>query len=215
MTCGDKLTRTRNCLASDAKVNGLRVRRCMGAELGRGISRGRAINGAASDRPTVTEYAPGDFQLGPHQSTIFAATLTLLFAASMQAQTRVGLTQDVQGLLHVVHENVPAAVGDHAVSSNGTGQPGMYRVKPSIDVRDWGVDCTGTDDAAAILNSHTNVQDGISGQTIVIPTGCVLNLTSGQWQIYGNEGFKILGSSILSTKSPLVMYTQAARRPAA
>jgi hypothetical protein len=144
--------------------------------------------------------------VGSHQFPIFAATLTLLFATSMQAQRRVGLTKDVQGLLQVAHRNVPPAARDRAVSSDDTGELGLHRVEASIDVRDWGVDCTGKDDAAAILNSHTNVQDGISGHTIVIPTGCVLNLKSGQWQIYGNEGFKILGSSILSTKSPLVMY---------
>ena len=124
----------------------------------------------------------------------------------MQAHRHGDLTQDVQGVVQVAHGEVTAAAGYSAGSSSGNGQRDGYRPNSGIDVRDWGVDCTGTNDAAAILNSHTNVQDGISGQTITIPPGCILKLTSGQWQVYANEGWKILGSSILSSKSPLVMY---------
>ena len=143
--------------------------------------------------------------MGPHQSTIFTATLTLLFAASMQAQMQVDRIQNVRGVPQVAHGNVSAAAGDRAVSSDSTGQPGVYRDKHSIDVRDWGVDCTGINDAAAILNSHTNVQDGIKGQHIVIPNGCILTLSTDQWQIYANEGWFLEGVGILANQ-PIVRY---------
>jgi len=149
--------------------------------------------------------------VGPQQSTIFAATLTLIFAASMQAQRRIDLTQDVRGVPQVAHGNVSAAAGDRAVSSDSTGQMGMYRDKHSIDVRDWGVDCTGTRDAAAVLNSHTNVQNGISGQRISIPTGCIIKLTTDQWQIYGNEGWEVEGVGILAG-NPLIEYCGSSGR---
>ena len=139
--------------------------------------------------------------MGPYQSTVFAATLTLLFAASMQAQMQVDRTRSVQG----AHGDVPSAAGDRTASSDGTVEPGVYRDKHSVDVRDWGVDCIGIKDAAAILNSHTNVQDGISGQRISIPSGCIIKLTTDQWQIYGNEGWEVEGVGILARK-PLIEY---------
>src|SRR6476660_518265 len=125
-------------------------------------------------------------KVDPLQSTIFAAALILLCAASTQAQRHVDLAQDAQGVPQVAYRGVPAAPGYAAVSSSGAGQLSVYGAKPGIDVRDCGVDSTGTNDAAAILNSHTNVKDGISGQTITIPPGCILNLKSGQWQVYAN-----------------------------
>lgn len=67
------------------------------------------------------------------------------------------------------------------------------------------MDCSGATDPTTILNSHTNVQDGIAGQHIIIPPGCILKLTSDQWQIYGNEGWEIEGVGILSSK-PLIEY---------
>src|SRR5579862_1083987 len=119
----------------------------------------------------------------------------------MQAQMQVDKTQNVRGVPQVSHGNVSAA-GDRGISSNSDG---VYRDKHSIDVRDWGVDCTGTKDAAAILNSHTNVQDGITGQRISIPNGCIIKLTTDQWQIYANQGWEIEGVGILAGK-PLIQY---------
>lgn len=116
--------------------------------------------------------------LGSCQSTIFAATLTLLGTAALQAQNQVDRTQSAGG---------------------------AYQIKSAIDVRDWGVDCTGTKDAAANLNSHTNVQDGISGQHISIPSGCILKLITDQWQIYGSQGWEIEGVGILA-RNPLIEY---------
>src|SRR5579864_8984845 len=98
-----------------------------------------------------------------------------------------------------------------ALVSSGVGNPSVYQTKAVADVRDWGVDCTGATDPTAILNAHTNVQDGIAGQHIKIPPGCVLKLTSDQWQIYGNEGWEIEGVGILASK-PLIEYCGPAGR---
>ena len=145
--------------------------------------------------------------MGPHRSLIFAATLTLLFAASMQAQMQVDRTQNVRGVPQVAHGNVSAAARDRAVSSDSTGQAGVYRDKPSIDLRDWGVDCTGTNDATSIVNSYTNVQDNIEGQHILIPAGCIVSLQSGQWQIYGNEGWVLEGAGgPLANRPSIIKY---------
>jgi len=106
----------------------------------------------------------------------------------------------------------PAGVASGAaLVSNGVGQASIYQTKAVADVRDWGVDCTGATDPTAILNSHTGVQDGIAGQHIIIPAGCILKLTSDQWQIYGNEGWEIEGVGILASK-PLIEYCGPAGR---
>jgi hypothetical protein len=170
------------------------------------VEYGRALRSTAQHptvRPSLTN-PPGGLQVSLHRSTIFATTLTLLCSAAMQAQRRIDLT-DVRRVLQLAHAHLPTAARDGAVSSGGTGQLGVFRVKPSIDVRDWGVDCTGINDAAAILNSHTNVQDGISGQRITIPNGCIIKLTTDQWQIYANQGWEVEGVGILA-RNPLIEY---------
>ena len=109
----------------------------------------------------------------------------------------------------------PAGVASgSALVSNGVGNSSVYQTKPAIDIRDWGVDCSGATDPTAILNSHTNVQDGIAGQHIIIPSGCLLKLTSDQWQIYGNEGWEIEGVGILAGK-PMIQYCGPSGRDSA
>jgi hypothetical protein len=48
--------------------------------------------------------------------------------------------------------------------------------------------------------------DGISGEHLIIPGGCTIKLISGQWQIYGSQGFEIEGVGILGKKGPLIEY---------
>jgi hypothetical protein len=46
-----------------------------------------------------------------------------------------------------------------------------------VDIRDWGVDCSGTLDATAILNNHSGeAAAGFDGKELQIPPGCITAL---------------------------------------
>src|SRR5437660_1672782 len=77
-------------------------------------------------------------------------------------------------------------------------QPSVYQTQRVTDVRDLGIDCTGTTDSTSALNTiFANGAANVDGHEFILPFGCVLKIgASGTGLTIRNHmGFKIRGYS--------------------
>jgi hypothetical protein len=64
--------------------------------------------------------------------------------------------------------------------SNGVSQPPVYQSKAMLDLRDYGVTCSGTTDDTTAMQHAINVacNPGGRGKTLILPNSCAVKLTS-------------------------------------
>ena len=177
---------------------------------------GSGITGGGTTSPVTLSMVPCS---GASETQVWNGTAYTCTSVTSPAGVNALQLSNSGGTANVALPNV--AAGSALVS----GTPPVMQLKPAIDVRDWGADCTGATDSGPALNSHTNTVDAITNQKIIIPNGCILKLVTGgtygsivvpngEWQIYGSEGWEIEGAGFLGT-GPLIESCASTGSPAA
>jgi hypothetical protein len=86
---------------------------------------------------------------------------------------------------------VPTGVASgSALVANGVSQPPVYQLKPAIDPRDYGVDCTDTNDSTTAWAAAVTAAGNFG--KIVVPKGCLFKLTGTPgWSLYKVYGLEV------------------------
>lgn len=114
--------------------------------------------------------------------------------------------------------SIPQAAAGSVLASTSVGTAPVMQKKPVLDVRDFGVDCTGGTNSDVALNALTGnsptSDNAITGHTLIFPFPCTIKLAN-TWLIKNQSAFIISGVTRSGAnggagKSPAFVWTGAA-----